>query len=125
MKLRNDLYTILEKQETDNKVSYILQLNADHLIYAAHFPGQPITPGVCVVHIAVELLTDYLQHPLEIRKVKNVKFLSVLSPVEHPTVTYELSKIAEMPDGQLKAQVFVMVQEKEIAKLSLIVDNKE
>jgi hypothetical protein len=40
-------------------------------------------------------------------------------------VTYELSKIAEMPDGQLKAQVFVMVQEKEIAKLSLIVDNKE
>ena len=121
MKLRNDLYTILEKQETDNKVSYILQLNADHFIYAAHFPGQPITPGVCVVQIAVELLTDYLQHPLEIRKVKNVKFLSVLSPVEHPTV----SKIAEMPDGQLKAQVFVMVQEKEIAKLSLIVDNKE
>ena len=38
-----------------------LQLHPEHEIYQAHFPGNPITPGVCQVQIVAELAGRQLQ----------------------------------------------------------------
>ena len=70
------------------RFGYDIRLDASHFIYAAHFPGAPITPGVCVIQIARELIEEELKQKLMIRRVKNVKFLKVISPVEMPDVTY-------------------------------------
>ena len=32
-----------------------IRLLPDNVIYKAHFPEKPITPGVCIVQMAVEL----------------------------------------------------------------------
>ena len=87
-------------------VSYDIRLQPDHTIYKAHFPGEPITPGVCVIQIAKELLEDYLQRPLAIKAVKNVKFLAVVSPLQHPGVRYTFRQIQATPDA-VTAQVDV------------------
>ena len=50
MKLLNDFCTIAGG-DTDK---IWLRLNPDHPIYHAHFPGNPITPGVCIVQIVGE-----------------------------------------------------------------------
>jgi len=60
MKLRDSLYYINNKVTEGTAVRYDVQLDASHFIYQAHFPGEPITPGVCIIQIAKELLEDCL-----------------------------------------------------------------
>ena len=70
MRLHNSLYTIQSKQSQDDAAQYVLILNAEHEIYKAHFPGRPITPGVCLLQIAKELLEDHSGASLEIQQIK-------------------------------------------------------
>ena len=93
MKLNNNLYNIISRNLSDSPISYVIQLDANHFIYKAHFPGEPITPGVCVLQIAKELLEDYLGKELNIQSVKNVKFLGVISPVEISHIKYVFEKV--------------------------------
>lgn len=86
MILKNQLYQIEYSQESDGKKQFTISLLKECPIYRAHFPGQPITPGVCIVQIAQELLGQVVGHTLEISEVKNVKFLHVLSPIDNPVV---------------------------------------
>lgn len=107
MKYLNDLYRILSKEIVDTTIRYDIQLDVNHIIYQAHFPGEPITPGVCIIQIAKELLEDYLGQKLCIQSIKNVKFLNVISPIEMSKITYVLDKI--VTDDVLKATK-VMIQ---------------
>lgn len=86
MILKNQLYQIEHSQESDGKKQFTISLLKECPIYRAHFPGQPITPGVCIAQIAQELLGQVVGHTLEISEVKNVKFLHVLSPIDNPVV---------------------------------------
>lgn len=61
-----------------------------HPIYQAHFPGSPITPGVCLVQLILSLACRCMGRPLEVASVKNVKFLSTLVPTEETRVTCTL-----------------------------------
>lgn len=106
MILKNSLYVIEGQSTAEGTVSYDIRLQPDHTIYKAHFPGEPITPGVCVIQIAKELLEDHLQRPLAIKAVKNVKFLAVVSPLQHPGVRYTFRQIQATPDA-VTAQVDV------------------
>jgi 3-hydroxyacyl-[acyl-carrier-protein] dehydratase len=106
MILKNNLYVIEGQQSVEGTVSYDIRLQPDHTIYKAHFPGEPITPGVCVIQIAKELLEEHLQRPLAIKAVKNVKFLAVVSPLQHPQVRYTFRQILTATEG-VTAQVDV------------------
>ncbi|MBR5101775.1 MAG: hypothetical protein IK092_01460 [Muribaculaceae bacterium] len=120
MTLRNDFYTINGITKDDTQATYEIGLNTNHAIFGAHFPGKPITPGVCILQIAKELLEDYCGTSLEISKVKNVKYLSIVSPLETPVVLYVFDKIAHDSDS-CSAQVKVMnPQQATLAKISFI-----
>ena len=119
MKLQNSLYCIRSKAVTDAFVRYDIHLDASHLIYQAHFPGDPITPGVCIIQIAKELLEDHLGRHLEIQIVKNVKFLNVISPLETPDISYAFEKIVtDDSDKTCKVQTLICSDETSMVKLS-------
>lgn len=80
MTLQNEMYTIVDGHAD----TYHIRLHADHPIYRAHFPGNPITPGVCLVKIVSEVVGHQLGRSLELRRIVNLKFASVISPVETP-----------------------------------------
>jgi 3-hydroxyacyl-[acyl-carrier-protein] dehydratase len=86
MILRNSLYEISAMEMRDGLPVYSISLNADCPIYKVHFPGSPVTPGVCIVQMVEELLEDYLERKVTLSEVKNVKFLYVLSPEETTNV---------------------------------------
>lgn len=119
MKLLDSLYTITEQVASESEHSYTIRLNAEHFIYAAHFPGEPITPGVCIMQIAQELLEEHLGESLMLECVKNIKFLRIITPTETPVVSYKLHKIS-CEEGCVKAQVTVSSNEEIFAKLSLV-----
>lgn len=127
MLLRNNLYTVTQKEVDGLKGHFVLALNPSCFIYQAHFPGEPITPGVCIVQMGKELLEELLEEHLqkkvglEICKVKNVKFLSVISPNETTVITYQMKKVEMSEDGsEMKAQMVITSGEEAKAKISLV-----
>lgn len=121
MKLKDNLYLITRQPAEGMPLEYEVLLDENHFIYQAHFPEEPITPGVCIIQIAEELLEDHLHQEYEIQQVKNVKFLSVLSPLKTPRVTYRFDKLTISEDTKVcKAQIIVTVQEEAVAKLSIV-----
>lgn len=119
MILKNNLYTIKNADKADAGARYEIELHADSFIYQAHFPGDPITPGVCIVQIAKELLEETIGKKLQLANVKNVKFLSVLTPRQSATVEIRLAKITHEPAaGIVKTQAVVASVGEVKAKLS-------
>ena len=119
MKLHNSLYTIVSDVMNEAGHDYTINLDPEHFIYKAHFPGEPITPGVCIMQIAQELLEMHTGLELGIKCVKNVKFLRIIRPDESPTVTYRLQKITD--DGEdVKVAVTVLNESDIFAKLSIV-----
>ena len=118
MILKNSLYTIADKRMEGSGIFYQILLDKNHFIYKAHFPNEPITPGVCIIQIAKE---HYLHEEYEISYVKNIKFLSVLSPLSTPTVAYVFDKVTFLPEtNECKTQVQVQQDNVLFAKLSII-----
>ncbi len=116
MQLKNNLYTVVG---SDGAGAFEVALNPECFIYKAHFPGEPITPGVCIVQMVEELLSDYVGKPLEISVVKNVKFLSVITPDTAPQLLVQLKKV-ETDAGTVKAQAVLSAGDDAKAKISLV-----
>ena len=127
MKLKNNLYKIISKEEVNSIFNYTVGLNPSCVIYQAHFPGEPITPGVCIVQIGKDVIEDLLleqssaSRRLEIIKAKNIKFLSVISPNETPILTYQVRKLVFSDDKMtIETQIVVNSDDKSMAKISLV-----
>lgn len=106
MKLQDSLYHIVADKTVENGHQFDVCLNANHVIYQSHFPGEPITPGVCIMQIAVELLANLLQVSVQLVCAKNIKFMHIISPNEVPEVTYLFQKITQEA-GRFQVQVTV------------------
>ena len=89
MKLLNDMFTVTGG-DADRVV---LALNAGHTIYQAHFPGNPITPGICIVQLIGELLAERTGRRLSLQKIVNLKFVAPLSPVENPVIEVNFASV--------------------------------
>lgn len=117
MRLTDDLFII--REHTDNQ--YSIELQPECRIYKAHFPGMPITPGVCIIQIAVELLADLLGYDVALTEVVNAKFLKVINPLEDSSVDYIFRKVSTNPDdNSIKALVQVTKGDAVYTKLTII-----
>lgn len=119
MMLKNNLYRIAA--ENKDEKTYRLELIPDCMIYRAHFPEQPITPGVCIIQIASELLTDLYSLTFELSSVSNAKYLAVINPRNTPELTYAFKKIVFNDKKQsVKVSVIVSNNDTVFTKLSLV-----
>ena len=118
MKLQDNLFTVLSQQEEEGLATFQLRIHPEWPIYKAHFPGHPITPGVCIVQMAQELLGLALNRDVTLRKAKNVKYLAIISPEEVSELTVSFTKIEAQEDGSLKVQAQVLAGETIYTKLS-------
>lgn len=116
MTLKNNLYNILSANQEAR--SFRIKLNPDCTIYKAHFPGKPITPGVCIIQIASELLNELIPADRTLSTVGNAKFLSIINPLESKEVTFAFNKISE-EEGYLKVSATVSDKDTIFTKLSL------
>lgn len=123
MILKNSFYKITSSNLEER--SFNLELIPDCLIYHAHFPEQPITPGVCIIQIASELLSELLQSDFELRGVSNAKFLAVIDPSKTAAIVYSFKKIVvDEETKSVKVSVAVSNQDTTFTKLSLVYKKK-
>ncbi len=62
--------------------SFLVRLNSEHAVFRAHFPGEPILPGACIVQMVQDLYETWSHRQAEIAQVSNLKFLTVITPAE-------------------------------------------
>ncbi len=105
MRLNGDLFKVESRMEglPQGQSGFNIILNPDHLIYKAHFPAQPVTPGVCILQMLQELLSIQVGKQLFIKNIKNAKFISMMSPVTDARVSVLFSSVTP-EEGGIKAQ---------------------
>lgn len=94
------LYTIKNLQISDADLEAQITFDASHEIFNGHFPGQPIVPGVCLVHIVKELASIIAEEEVLLTKGSNIKFLNIIDPQQNPEVSMKGS-FTKNEDGGL------------------------
>lgn len=100
-------------------IRFTVSLDSDDIVYSAHFPGHPITPGACIIQMALELTEELVGKEMDIEEIKNVKFLNILSPKENPQVDFVFTSL-EQSDAEVSVKIEVKNGEKKFSKLSFI-----
>lgn len=118
MRLQDDFYTILRAAPADGRTHYDLRLDPAHPIYRAHFPGQPVTPGVCLIRIVQELAAHEIGRPLALRHVDKARFLHTLDPREHAQVQVSLA-LSPLPEGGWQADADISAGETLFTRMRL------
>jgi 3-hydroxyacyl-[acyl-carrier-protein] dehydratase len=116
MRLKDSMFRIMGCEENVVKV----ELDRNHPIYRAHFPGNPITPGVCIVQMVGELIANRLGiDSVCLHKVVNLKFTSPISPIEEPVIDFNFSSI-ERQDGKVKTKGMITARGSVMTKFSMV-----
>lgn len=117
MKLINDFFEIVASDKSEGALKCQVRFDPTHFIYAAHFPGNPVTPGVCLIQIAGEILEKECDKTLLLSTIKNIKFKKIVVPEDTPFYTFNNILIE---GDQLSADVMISDEHSEYVKMSLL-----
>lgn len=96
--LVKEFYKINSLEQADNKVNANITINKDHQVFEGHFPGNPITPGVCMMQIIKELTEEVTNKTLFMKSASNIKFMAIINPEINADLNLLLD-VAETEDG--------------------------
>lgn len=80
----NDYYKIDSREIEGDETIFSLRLIPDYCVYKGHFPGNPISPGVCNIQMIKECTELLIGKTLFLAFIDKCKFLSVMSPQTNP-----------------------------------------
>ena len=103
MELKGNFYNIngIERAEDGNYTVNVV-LSPEHQIYAGHFPGKPVVPGVCTLTIIKEIVGEVLGRDVRFDTIKECKYISALVPEKNLGIIVNVA----LADGEkLRASV--------------------
>jgi 3-hydroxyacyl-[acyl-carrier-protein] dehydratase len=106
MMLLNKLYKIKSVTQTGNTIDAAIELDQTHPVFQGHFPGNPIVPGVFLIQIVKEILSERMNSRLRLTESDNVKFLAVLNPVTDKTVNVNITFERDNDLLKTKAKIY-------------------
>lgn len=116
--LLQDFYSV-DKIDTISEGKYMasITLNKNHAIFKGHFPGNPVTPGVCMMQIIKEITESILKVPLTMVSTSNVKFMALINPEVNAELMLDL-EISENESSEIKVKNTTSFDETVALKLS-------
>ncbi len=116
MRLRGNLYRLREKDLSGDRLRFEIAMIPDCAVFKAHFPGQPVLPGACLIEICSELLGEKNSpNTLKISAVRSAKFLNVVTPEAGLCLEMKVSE----SEAAVAAEITVSASDTVCAKLSL------
>ncbi|MBV8325835.1 3-hydroxyacyl-ACP dehydratase [Chryseobacterium sp.] len=98
-----NFYTLESYEKAENgSFTAFIRLNKDHDIFKGHFPGNPVTPGVCMMQIVKELTEEFTGSKLFLKTASNVKFMAIINPFETPDLKLQLDINGDGEDVKVK-----------------------
>jgi 3-hydroxyacyl-[acyl-carrier-protein] dehydratase len=116
--LSGDFFTITSftyDEETPEKLEAKVNIHADHSIFAGHFPGNPVVPGVCIIQMIKETLSQHFCKELILVRADEVKFLNIINPLLDPDIEMEF-KLKHPGDELVHANVIIKNDDKVFMK---------
>ncbi len=102
--LLKDFYKVENIEKiSDAKYNATVLLNKEHAIFKGHFPGNPVTPGVCMMQIIKELSQEILGSSLILKSSSNVKFMALINPDINAKLRLELDLSGDL-DSEIKVK---------------------
>lgn len=102
--LLNHFYSVLQLEKIDSlNYKASVRLNASHDIFKGHFPGNPITPGVCMIQMIKEISESILSKKLFMNQCSNVKFMALINPEVNSELVLNL-EISETSTNEFKVK---------------------
>ena len=98
--LEGKYFTVTESRTADGHGEFGVRLEKGHPVYEGHFPGNPVSPGVCNLQMVKECAEKVTGHRLTFRRVAQYRLMEVVSPWKEPALHVTVD-IAEA-DGTYK-----------------------
>jgi 3-hydroxyacyl-[acyl-carrier-protein] dehydratase len=118
MMLKDSFYKVLTiTPQEEGLINNRLLIDKDHAILGGHFPGFPVVPGVCMMQIVKEQLESKLNRSLQLVSGGNIKFLSLINPVENAEIEVVV-KYSLAEDGTLNADSSIIVENQPFFKIA-------
>ena len=114
-----DLYDIVK--EVGNQT--IIKFDKGNIIFKVHFEGNPILPGACMIEICRELIERKINRKLNIKNIKNVKFLQLISPEEFSEVVFDINISESENELNVKINISDITLNQIYAKINMILEN--
>ncbi|OMP31453.1 3-hydroxyacyl-ACP dehydratase [Mangrovimonas sp. DI 80] len=116
--LLKDFYTVNEIAVAEQSATAKITINKDHEVFKGHFPGNPVTPGVCMMQIIKELTEQIINKKLFMESCSNVKFMAIINPEVTPDLHLDLSFAEE--DNAVKVKNVTKFNDTVALKLSSV-----
>jgi 3-hydroxyacyl-[acyl-carrier-protein] dehydratase len=113
--LLSTFYSIRKIETKERLIVVSVEINPGHAVFAGHFPGQPVIPGVFSLQMLKECLENLVQKKLQYSELMNCKFSQAIIPSENQILDFEYFYEWENDCLLVKASV----KEDENTKLSL------
>ena len=104
--LQDDFFNISNLTTTGFDVKTDLVINAAHKIFAGHFPGQPVVPGVCMMQMVKEIMEQVTAQKLNLIKAHEMKFLAIIDPQQNNIISAILKYSLENENMNVAATFF-------------------
>ncbi|HET8572850.1 MAG TPA: hypothetical protein VFL76_03155 [Edaphocola sp.] len=89
--MTTDFYYIQRQEIKDDECYALFYLDPGHAIFKGHFPGKPVLPGVCMIHVIKELFINAKGSDALLKTVQQVKFLEIIVPDEQTPLTLHMN----------------------------------
>ncbi len=103
--LVKDYYTINEVTCADGVYKYLVTINKDCCVYEGHFPGHPVSPGVCNIQMIKECAEQAAGKSLFMNNLQLCRLTTLMSPQTHSQAEVILSIVQEGELYKLKATI--------------------
>ncbi len=101
--LIDNYFKINEFKESNSDFVFNISLMPQHRIYEGHFPGNPVSPGVCSIQMMRECIEKITGKSMIIVSIGLCRFVNVLTPDKGQNLLLKISPVIEGPS--VKASV--------------------
>lgn len=97
--LVQDYYTIKGRRTEGDAAVFDIALNAACEVYEGHFPGTPVSPGVCNIQMLKECAEEVVGKPLMLNYIQQCRLTTLVTPLQHPEVEARVWLVAPLDGG--------------------------
>lgn len=95
----NDFFSITNRVADGDTHTYTAIINASHPVFAGHFPGKPVVPGVMSIMMIRKCAEEITGSATRFAAISQCKFNNAIIPDSNPiTITFSVNGAAVAAD---------------------------
>lgn len=104
--LHNEYFTIDSSVADGDETVFSVTLLPDYCAYAGHFPGNPVSPGVCNIQMIKECAEQLAGTHLFLGYISQCKLSAVITPQTTPHLQIRMQLVADDTLYKVRATVY-------------------